>query len=97
MQINPGKSSMTYNVADANETLRKVQAFDADDRVLVVIAHDYTLLEVVDFFPKEANGWKAKGWKEEGRWGFLRDFQRAVEIVLEKERKKGKHQSVDYR
>ena len=89
MQINPGKSSMTYNVADANDTLRKVQDFDADDRVFVMIAHDYTLLDVVDFFPREANGWKAKGWKEEGRWRFLGDFQRAVEIVLERERRLG--------
>ena len=89
MQINPGPSSMTYNVADANATLRKVQDFDADDRVFVMIAHDYTLLEVVDFFPREANGWKAKGWKEEGRWRFLGDFQRAVEIVLEREKAGG--------
>jgi hypothetical protein len=44
------------------------------------------LLDVMDFFPKEANEWKAKGWKEEGRWRFLKDFQRAVELWGEREK-----------
>jgi hypothetical protein len=48
-----------------------------------MIAHDHTLLDVVDFFPKEANDWKAKGWKEEGRWRFLKGFRKAVELVRE--------------
>jgi hypothetical protein len=34
MNINPGKSGMTYNVAETVSTLRKVQEHDADDRVL---------------------------------------------------------------
>ena len=83
MNINPGKSSMTYNVAEAVSTLRKVQEFDANDRVFVMIAHDYSLPDVVDFFPKEANHWKTKGRKEEGRWRFLKDFQKAIELVRE--------------
>ena len=49
-----------------------------------MIAHDYSLLNVVNFFPKEANYWKAKRWKEEGWWRFLEDFQKAVELVREK-------------
>ena len=63
-----------------------MQDFDADDRVFVVIAHDFTLLDVMDFFPREANDWKAKGWKEKGRWRFLKDFQRAVELLEEREK-----------
>jgi hypothetical protein len=55
----------------------------------VVIAHDYTLLDVVDFFPKEVNNWKAKGWKEEGWWRFLKDLQKAVEVVREKKKAEG--------
>lgn len=85
MHINPDKSSMTYDIDKANATLRKVMEFDADERVFVVIAHDYTLLDVVDFLPKEANGWKVKGWKEKGRWTFLRDFGGAIEGMRETE------------
>ncbi|KAH9815690.1 Metallo-beta-lactamase superfamily [Teratosphaeria destructans] len=48
--------------------------FDAQENVFAVIAHDETLLDVVDFYPKSANEWKAKGWKEEGRWRFLKDL-----------------------
>jgi hypothetical protein len=32
MNINPSKSGMTYNVAEAVSTLRKAQELDADDR-----------------------------------------------------------------
>jgi hypothetical protein len=84
VNINPGKSSMTYNVAEAVSTLRKVQEVDIDDRVFVMIAHDYSLLDAVNFFPKEPNHRKAKGWKEEGRWRFSKDFQKAVDLIREK-------------
>lgn len=32
------------------------------------------MLDVLEFFPRDANAWKEKGWKEKGRWGFLQDF-----------------------
>lgn len=59
----------------AQDSLDKMQEFDAQDNVFVAIAHDRTLYEVVEYFPKSgANEWKAKGWKTEGRWRFLGDF-----------------------
>jgi hypothetical protein len=48
--------------------------FDAQESVFAVIAHDESLLEVVEFYPKKANERRRKGWKEQGRWRFLRDF-----------------------
>ncbi len=42
------------------------------------MAHDESLLNVVDFFPKYANDFKSKGWAEKGRWLFLKDFAKAV-------------------
>jgi hypothetical protein len=48
--------------------------FDAHDNIFTVIAHDKSLMDVVEFYPKSANDWKKKGWKEQGRWRFLRDF-----------------------
>ena len=48
------------------------------DEVLVVLAHDDTLKEVVDFFPNYADGFRGNGWAEKGRWLFLRDFAGAV-------------------
>jgi hypothetical protein len=75
MQLNEdGTSSAMHDVALAEQTIEKMQKFDADENVFIVIAHDASLMRVVDFFPKGANDWKNKGWKEKGRWGFLKDF-----------------------
>lgn len=64
-----------HDVAEAENSVKKLIDFDAREDILVVIAHDGSLLDVLDFFPKQANDWKEKGWKEEGKWRFLRDFQ----------------------
>jgi len=58
----------------ARRTLEKVQEADASDDVFVVVAHDDSLMDIVDFFPNSANEWKAKGWGEKGRWAFLKYF-----------------------
>lgn len=39
-----------------------------------------TLLGVVDFFPGYLDGFVEKGWVEESRWSFLKDFKEAVEL-----------------
>ncbi|KAF2259660.1 hypothetical protein CC78DRAFT_54667 [Lojkania enalia] len=62
----------------ANESISKLQGMDALDEVLVVIAHDSTLLDVADFFPKYADDFFKKGWAKKGRWLFLKDFAEAV-------------------
>ena len=58
----------------ACESVEKLLDFDAQENIFPVVAHDLSLLDVVDFYPKPFNDWKAKGWKEQGRWRFLRDF-----------------------
>lgn len=63
----------------ACESVEKLLPFDAQDNIFSVIAHDLSLLDVVDLYPKTANDWKAKGWKEQGRWRFLRDFDTGKE------------------
>lgn len=63
----------------ADWTVDGVSEFDADDRVLVAIAHDASLLDVVNFFPKPANDWKKLGWGVQGRWRFLADFARGLD------------------
>jgi len=58
----------------AQESTRGWSEFDAQDNVFAMIAHDAGLFDIVDFYPKPANDWKKKGWKEQGRWRFLRDY-----------------------
>ena len=64
---------------DACETLRKISEFDATDNVLVIIAHDKSLKEYIDFYPKTINDWKSKGLGVKTRWLFCQDFIPAVE------------------
>lgn len=66
------------NTTDIGETISKMIDFDGRDDVFVVVAHDRPLLGIVSLFPEKANDWKKKGWKEQGRWKFLKDFKEAV-------------------
>ncbi|KAF2139274.1 uncharacterized protein K452DRAFT_320428 [Aplosporella prunicola CBS 121167] len=59
----------------AQQSIGKLEAFDADPNVFVCIAHDVGLLRVVDWFPNGTlNEWKEKGWREKSRWGFFNDL-----------------------
>lgn len=66
------------NPDEVAQTIEKLQEIDAHDKVLVVLAHDESLLSVVDFFPKYANDFASKDWVKQGRWGFLKDFEQAL-------------------
>ena len=73
--IAPG---MHEDPAKAVDTVQKLKAFDAHENVLVIIAHDPSIIDVVDFFPKSINQWKQGNWRELVRWRFLGDFKDAV-------------------
>ncbi|QRV83259.1 metallo-beta-lactamase superfamily domain-containing protein [Ceratobasidium sp. AG-Ba] len=72
-----GKSSHD-DPPEARRSLNKLQEFDGHPNVLTVIAHDHSLLGLVDLYPKTINDWYNKGYKQLGLWQFARDFQVAV-------------------
>lgn len=78
-------SNFTYDHAKAEETIKKLEVFDAAENVWVVIAHDPSLLEEgmgVEFFPKRTiNEWKEKNLAEKTRWRFLKDFEEATQVA----------------
>nr|OQO24637.1 hypothetical protein B0A51_08723 [Rachicladosporium sp. CCFEE 5018] len=78
MQPKSGESAHVDG-AQAKLQIEKMGEFDGYDSIFPVIAHDQSLYDVVDFYPKPANDWKAKGWKTEGTWRFLRDFETGKE------------------
>jgi len=55
--------------------MHKMSEFDANEDVLVLLAHDPDVKDVVDLWPLPLTDWKAKGWKEKLRWSFLNDFK----------------------
>ncbi|EEP82995.1 predicted protein [Uncinocarpus reesii 1704] len=67
--------SCAVDVEAAHQSIRYLQQFDAAVNVLVVIAHDESLLGEIDFFPDSINQWKANGCGEKARWQFLRCFR----------------------
>ncbi|KAG6995470.1 hypothetical protein G7Y79_00045g081410 [Physcia stellaris] len=59
----------------AQQSVDRLEEFDADENVFVCVAHDGGLLDVVDWFPKGTlNDWKQKGWKSRSQWGFLNEL-----------------------
>lgn len=75
--ISPG---MFEDPERAIDTVQKLKTFDGHDKVLVIVAHDPSLLGVVDFFPRTLNDWEQKNWAEAVRWRFLADFKGVLEM-----------------
>lgn len=71
-------SSMHESLAQAEETVRKLKTFDGRDDVLIIIAHDASLLDVLDFFRESLNDWRANDRASQGRWRFLKDLDGLV-------------------
>ncbi|KGQ05143.1 hypothetical protein BBAD15_g9601 [Beauveria bassiana D1-5] len=70
-----------YELADlAQESVDKVKALDAQDNVLICLAHDVALVDILPLYNNDAsadiNDWKDCGYKEKTRWGFLNDLPR---------------------
>lgn len=74
----------THDLEAALETVHKVQDMDGYDNLLVLMAHDASILGHVEFFPKPLNDWHQRDLAEKGRWNFLQDF-RAVLPQAEQE------------
>jgi hypothetical protein len=72
-------AAMNEDLGDAQIALEKLLQFDGSSKVMVVIAHDASLLEVLPFFPRSITEWDARGYKAEGTWRFLKDFAGATE------------------
>lgn len=69
-------STIAHDLTSARESIIKLQAFDADERVFMAPAHDFSLRDVVEYFPDNTmDEWKQKGWKEKARWLFLKDLE----------------------
>ncbi|KAJ7484739.1 hypothetical protein FB451DRAFT_1233359 [Mycena latifolia] len=55
----------------ARASIKKLGGFDANADVFVVIAHDLSLMSIIEPLPASLDQWKGKGWKERATWAFL--------------------------
>jgi glyoxylase-like metal-dependent hydrolase (beta-lactamase superfamily II) len=60
-----------HNLAESQRSANKLANFDGEENILTIPAHDVSLRDVLDFFPRQANRWKEKGCKKEGHWRWL--------------------------
>jgi glyoxylase-like metal-dependent hydrolase (beta-lactamase superfamily II) len=73
-----------HDIPEVIETIGKLQEADCQDNVFVIIAHDATVRDVVDQFPRSLNRWKERGWGKDVKWAFLRDaaaYWKSKEII----------------
>lgn len=73
-----GTGSLFPDRPAALETVSKMQEFDAENNILMLIAHDLSVRETIPLFPKKINDWKLKHLRWETRWLFCKDFQGAL-------------------
>jgi glyoxylase-like metal-dependent hydrolase (beta-lactamase superfamily II) len=66
------------DIEQAIHTIKDAQQADAQENVFVLPAHDMSVVGIIDEFPKTANDWKVKGWREKAFWKFLEDFRTAI-------------------
>jgi hypothetical protein len=78
------KAGLPYNVDMARDAVKALEQFDADERILVIIAHDHTMLPYLSFWPQEANGWHGAKWKDLSRWHFLKDFTETAQARIQR-------------
>ncbi|KIW12832.1 hypothetical protein PV08_08019 [Exophiala spinifera] len=64
-----------HDIPLATKTMGHLQELDCDENIFVVIAHDSTVRDGVDHFPKSLNAWKEKGWGKSLKWAFFRDME----------------------
>lgn len=55
----------------SRKSIRKTGLFDANDDVFVMLAHDASLIPLIEKYPAKVNAWKEKGWKKKGVWGYI--------------------------
>lgn len=72
------KDGLPYDTEKARDAVKALQQFDADDKIMVILAHDSTLLPYLRFWPHEANGWHGANWKDLSRWEFLKQLTDTV-------------------
>jgi hypothetical protein len=75
----PEGDSAAHDLGKYKESLEKLKICDIQtDQVFIILAHDEHLLDVLDFFPRDVNQWREKGWGDRARWMFLVDFKAAM-------------------
>jgi len=72
--------AFAHDLKVCNWTIEGLQEFDADPHVLLLVAHDESVMDVLDFYPKVMNDWFEKDLAKKAKWKFLEDYAEAVDV-----------------
>ncbi|CCF33868.1 metallo-beta-lactamase superfamily protein [Colletotrichum higginsianum] len=72
-----GEHPVYVDIDLAADSVSKMRELDIEDNIMVCIAHDASLLDVLPVFNREPsrdiNDWKKEGWKETTYWSWLNE------------------------
>ncbi|KAJ7185520.1 hypothetical protein C8R46DRAFT_1288403 [Mycena filopes] len=71
--LTPIAAGMYEDVPTTIASIAGIGGFDASADVLVVLAHDHSLVPAIGPFPTSLDAWKAKGFKDRVTWAFLEE------------------------
>lgn len=72
----PKNGPVNWDYDETLRTIEKVQVFDGEDDILVLLAHDGCVKRVdMPKFPQSVNDWRKRGLKEELTWNWLIDME----------------------
>ena len=65
------------DLEEAIRTIGKMQEFDGEENVLLLLAHDSCVRHVqMPFFPKAVNDWKERGLGRDLKWAWIADIEK---------------------
>ncbi|KAJ6486908.1 hypothetical protein C8R45DRAFT_828022 [Mycena sanguinolenta] len=70
--------------ATSPDSIHKIEDFDANPDVFVILAHDASMGHLFRPYPAILDQWKAKGWKNEATWAFLEETNPAFRFAAKK-------------
>ena len=70
--------SFAHDIVKCDWTIDGLQEVDAHPNILLIVAHDQTVLDTLDFYPKPMNDWFEKDHAKKAKWKFLGDFSDGI-------------------
>jgi glyoxylase-like metal-dependent hydrolase (beta-lactamase superfamily II) len=70
-----------HNMDEVLATIHHMQAYDGEDNIFVILAHDSALRrQEVPFFPERVNDWKSRGLDQRLRWTWISEIVEATKL-----------------
>ena len=75
------KPGFAADMDETQRTIEKMQEYDGEDSVFIIIAHDASVNKAagVPFFPESVNDWQKRGLGRDLKWAWIGDIKAALQ------------------